>query len=449
MKKMFGGKSFIKYALALSVPALIQQTISALAQLVDNVMVGGLGEEAVAAVGIANQISFVIMITCFAIAAACGIFISQYMGAKNTGKVQEAFRINLIVGALFGIFVFLSVNIFTEEIIRLFVSDNELTISLAVGYMKNVSFTYVIFPVIVAYSTGFRYEGRPKYALYMSVTAVIINTILNYCLIYGNFGFNEYGVNGAAYATVIARVVELSLGLLFSVVLKTNIYTKFRDILKFDKKLLQAVASRGSLVIANEIIWVVSIVVLNVLYSAKISDNITALQINSVVSNIAYIGSGGLSTAIGVIVGNELGKSNFDEAIRSSKYLIKMSVVLSLCIVGVLFVIAPQFPKLYDVSGDISKTATMLIIISASVLVFRYVEMSIFFVVRSGGDTRGVFLMDSGYMWCVTIPFVYLASLTSLPLLGRVICGSVIMFPKLFLTLYIYKKRKWLKNITV
>ncbi len=449
MEKVFGGRKFIRYAVVLAIPSMLQQIVSSFAQLVDNVMVGKLGNETVAAVGVANQIAFIMFFVAFGLSSACGIFISQYMGTNNGKKVQEVFRINIIFAMLFGIMMFIVINTVPERLVEFFVKDNVETVRLAVLYLQKVSPVYIIFPLVITYSFGFRYEGKPKYGMIMSIIAVTVNTLLNYCLIYGNFGFKAYGVAGAAYATVIARVVELCVGLVFSIFLNTNIYTKVSHLFKFEFKLFKTMVSKGWLIIANEVIWSTAMIVLNIFYSAKVSDNITALQINGVMLSLAFVGSGGIATAIGVIVGNELGKDNLVTAKKDSIYLIRLSGVFAFGIGILLIIISPFFPKLYNVSEMIASDASKLILISGIFISLRYVEMATFFVVRSGGDTRGIFLMDAGYMWIVCLPLMYLVSHTDTSMIERVIIGNFIFMPKLLLTYFIYRKGTWLKNITV
>ncbi len=449
MRKIFGGKALVKYAFLLAIPSMLQQVITALAQLVDNVMVGGLGDNAIAAVGIANQISFVFFFASFGISSACGIFISQYMGTENTKKVQETIRINLILALTLGFIMTFIVITYPEQLVKLFVKDDQHTVDLAVGYLRRVSAIYIMFPLIVTYSFGFRYEGKPKYGLFMAICAVLVNTFLNYCLIYGNFGFPTLGVNGAAYATVASRVVEFTIALIISKCMKTNIYTKITDIFKFDNTLLKAVLSKGWLVVTNEVVWSLSITLLNILYSQKISGNIAALQINGVMLNLAYIGSGGFATAVGVIVGKELGRDNLAEAKKDSVYLIRMSGVFAACVGLVLISVSKIFPSFYDVSDSVASAATILIIISGAFLWIRYLEMATFFVVRSGGDSKGVFIMDSGYMWLFLIPTMFLVTLLDISMIERFVIGNILMLPKALLTYYIYRKETWLRNITV
>ncbi len=449
MKKFFGSKTLIKYTFLLAIPSMLQQIITSLAQLVDNVMVGRLGSEQVAAVGIANQITFIFFFAAFGISSACGIFISQYMGTNNTRKVQETIRINLLLALSIGLVVFILVNLFPEWLVKLFVSNDEMTVMYAVGYLRRVSPIYLMFPLIVTYSFGFRYEGKPRYGLIMSLFAVITNTFLNYCLIYGNLGFHAYGVNGAAYATVISRIVELGIALCLSKYIKTSIYTKLTEIFLFERKLLKTVISKGWLIITNEIIWSASFTILNVIYSQKVSDNIASLQINSAMQNLAYVGSGGFATAIGVIVGNELGKDNLKLAKENARYLIRLCGLFACFVSIILLVSSTVFPNLYDVPKHVAKNASVIIVISAIFLSLRYIEMATFFVIRSGGDTTGILIVDSGFMCLFLLPLMSFIALFNLTLVERVFVGNLLMLPKTVLAYFIYRKETWIKNITV
>lgn len=447
--KIFGSKKFIKYAFLLAIPSMIQQMVTSFAQLIDNVMVGGLGDEAIAAVGIANQTTFIFMFIIFGLCSTCGIFISQYLGAENEEKIRQSFRINIVLSLVIGIVAFILVNVFTVQIIDLFVNDSQSTVDLGVSYLRSVSATFILFPLITTYSFGFRSEGNPKYSLIMGMCAVAVNTFLNYCLIYGNLGFNEYGVEGAAYATVVARIVELTVALIISKLLKSHIYTKVTDLFKFEKKLLYSIIDKGKILVLNEIIWSGAIVLSNIFFSYKLANNIAALQINGTVQSIAYIGSGGLATAVGVIVGKELGKNNLEEAKKDSIYLIRISGVVGAVMSVVLLIISQTLPSFYNITDEVASMAELLIIIGAISLPIRYMEMSAFFVVRSGGDTKGIFIMDSGYQLVFMLPVMLALYATSFTMIPRFIIGQILMLPRLVITYWIYRKETWKRNITV
>ncbi|MGB4438950.1 MAG: MATE family efflux transporter, partial [Sedimentibacter sp.] len=204
---------FLTTLFVIAFPVVIQNIISIGLNMVDTVMVSGLGEYAISAVGLANRIYFIFTTICFGIYSGASIFIAQYWGAKDKDSIKKVFGIDIIIGSVLSIIFSLAVFLFREQIMRIFIDDVQV-IELGSKYLKIVSFSYFFTAISFAFSFNSRAIHKLKMPTIINAIALLINTFINYLLITGNFGFPALGVEGAAVATLIARVFEF-IALLF------------------------------------------------------------------------------------------------------------------------------------------------------------------------------------------------------------------------------------------
>ena len=211
----FKDKKFLLTIMTLILPIALQNLISSSLNMVDNVMIGKLGETSIAAVGLVNQYFFIFMLCLSGINAGAGIFIAQFWGRKDIRNIRRMLGLELILSTLaavlFGLVAFLS----PQSIIKIFTSDAEV-VALGSSYIKVISITFFITGISMAYSTVLRCMGIAKPPMYASLLGIIVNAFLNWVFIFGNLGFQARGVVGAALATSIARTIEMAFILVVS-----------------------------------------------------------------------------------------------------------------------------------------------------------------------------------------------------------------------------------------
>ena len=206
----FNEKTFLKRVLTLSIPIIIQQFIQAALNMVDTIMIGKLGSDEIAAVGIANQVFFIVMMVIFGLNSGISVYIAQFWGRKDTSNIRKTMGVSLSLGLIVGIVFCLVAVIMPKQIMSLFI-DNENVINLGVKYLKIIAFSYIFTAVSLSFHVVSRGIGKTAMPMVVSAIALSVNTILNYALIFGNFGMPRLGVEGAAIATVIARILEFVL----------------------------------------------------------------------------------------------------------------------------------------------------------------------------------------------------------------------------------------------
>lgn len=441
-------KNFYLYILSLALPNIIQQLITNISQLVDNLMVGRLNEIAIAAVSITNQVFFVFTIVLLGLGAAGGIFITQYKGARKEEKITEVYRIILLFNIVIGMIFFVVLTLFPVEVYSLFVKDMS-TINSALEYIAFIKYTFLIYPISIAIGTSFRYYGLVKISMYVVMISVLVNVILNYLLIYGNFGFPALGVYGAGMATFISRVVEMSIFIFLTYRLTTPVFTKVRQIFNFEKQILKNFLNKASGLVTNEFLWALGLQVTTVIYTQRITENVAAISISSVLTNLIFVGMGGMSIAISIVVGSSLGQNKFDIARKDSKKIILMSSLIGLFLGVSVFIFSFIITQFYQVSPETIKTARTMIFISASFSWLYYLDASIFFTLRAGGDTRSVLIMDSGFSWVVVVPVAFIIGLFPIYMPFHFFLVQLLDIIKLMIARHRYRKNTWLNNLTI
>jgi putative MATE family efflux protein len=441
-------KTFYLRVLALAVPFMLQQLIGSSVNLLDNLMVGQLGDAAIAGVASANKYYMIAMFGIMGLSGAAGIFIAQYYGAKDPEHVKQSFRYSLIASyviilpfVIFGWF-------FPDTIIRFFTNDVAV-IEQGSLYLRIALFTYIPMTFSMTVGNAMRSVGETKIPLYTSIVAILSNGFFNYCLIFGNFGFPKMGVQGAALATIIARVIEV---IVIAIVLHKKHFvfnTKIKDLFKISPKLEKAITLKAIPLTTNEIFWSSGMSLLFKFYSTRGTEVMAGMSISGTVADIFFTLFGGMTVATTVIISQALGANKLDEARKDAYKLLHFSqglaVFLGLLMFGASFIV----PQWYDVSDVSRQTATAFLQIMAGMFWLYMSNAQCFFILRAGGDTKSTLLMDAVFMWAINLPAVGLvAYLTRWNVYAIYLVGQSTDFLKFFLAYKLVKKEKWVKNLS-
>ena len=455
MRKFFGNKAFYKEIFTLCLPLMLHQLITNLVSLIDNVMVGRLSEEAISAVAITNQIMFVFNICTFGIIAGSGIFISQFLGAKDDKNITYTFRFKLWLVCAFAILGILILFFFGDSIIRIFLQNGneeqiETTFLYAKSYLKIVMLGIFPFALTAAYSTTLRETFHAAIPMAASMLSIIVNVFFNYGLIFGHFGFSALGVEGAAIATVIARFVEMLV-----VILTTHILSKKIGFVKelyfglyIPKKLIKNITLKSITLFVNEIFWSLGMSILLSIYVLRDSSYMASFSINSTITNLFYVVYGSLAIGTSIFIGKRLGANRLEEA-RSDVWKLIVFNIFACIICGIIFIsIAGFIPSLYNITSETAALATKLMIVASLCLSIYAFNMTCYFVLRAGGVTIITFLFDSCFVWTISIPFAYiLVSFSTLSIVLVYLFVQLAELIKVSIGYVLLRKGIWIKNI--
>ena len=455
-KKYIGTRDFYKTVLALMIPIMIQNGITNLVNMIDNVMIGAVGTTELNGVAVSNQLFFVFNLCVFGAVSGAGIFGAQFFGKKDDEGVRHTFRFKILFSlflTVVGILVFI---FFGDSLINLYLKgegsaeDAALSLTHAREYINVMLWGLLPYSLVQCYSSTLREGGQPLVPMYSGLIAVGVNLIGNYILIFGHFGAPPLGVMGAAIATVISRWVEF---IIVAVWTRMNsfkfpfIVGAFRS-LKIPFSLVVGIFKKGFPLMLNESLWAVGIAIINQTYSLKSLDVVSANQISQTFFNVFSTAFMAVGVAIGIILGQMLGSGDTKGAKDACTKLIAFSVFVSILVGSLYFVSAFFIPSFYNTTNEIRTLATALMQITAIAMPLEAFVHASYFTLRSGGQAFITFLFDSCFVWIVNIPVVMiLCHYTSLPIIPLYAISQGLNLIKCLIGGYFVKKGVWIKKI--
>lgn len=455
-KKFIGDRAFYSMVLALAVPVMIQNGITNFVGLLDNIMVGQVGTEQMSGVAIANQLVFVFNLCVFGGVSGAGIFGAQFFGKGDSDGVRDILRIKLWLALVLSVAAGVVFTFWSEPLISLFLHEGsesgDLAATLLYGkqYLSLMRLLLVPFALVQAYASTLRETGETKLPMQAGVVAVLVNLVFNYLLIYGKLGFPVLGVQGAAIATILSRIVEAA------IVIAWTHRNRERNpfavglyrTLRVPSALLGQVAVKGSPLLVNEALWSMAMTTLAQCYSLRGLAVVAAVNITSTITNLFNIVFMSLGSSIGIIVGNLLGAGRMREARDADNKLIAFSVASCLLVGAIMAVVAPLFPRLYNTTDEVRRLAESMILISAAIMPFHAFTHATYFTLRSGGKTFVTFLFDSVFVWAVNVPIAFVLSrFTGLPILPLFAVCQAIEILKSFIGYFFVRSDVWMQNI--
>ena len=456
IRNLIGDRAFYSRLLAVMIPVLIQNVITNFVNLLDNIMVGQIGTEPMSGVAIANQLIFVFNLCIFGGTAGAGIFTAQFYGKGDQKGVRDTFRMKLIISAVtvavaMGIFVTMG-----EELISLFLHESgdgldlAATLQYGMDYMKIMLWQMVPFAILQVYAITLRETGETVLPMKAGVTAVLVNLVFNYILIFGKFGAPALGIVGAAIATLLARIVEMLIVIIWTHCHKDThsfIVGAYRS-MRVPAPLVKQILIMGAPLLINELLWSSGMTTLNQCYSTRGLEVVSAVNICTTVSNLFFCAFFAMGSTISIIVGQRLGAGELDKAVDEDSKLIAFSVSLCVVVGAVMAVLAPFVPRIYNTTENAKSIAASLLLVSACMMPVNAFAHGCYFTLRSGGKTLITLIFDSAFVWVFAVPVaVVISRFTDMPILPMYIIVQALEFIKVGIGFYMVKNRMWVKNL--
>ncbi len=458
---LIGNRRFYKKVLVILLPIIIQNTVSNVVSLVDNVMVGSVGTLQMSAVAIVNQLLFIFYLCIFGGLAGAGIFAAQYAGAKDDEGVRYCFRMKLYTAALMSVIAIAVFLIFPKNLISMYFAegtaeaDAAATLKFGLDYLFVMLIGLVPFGLTQAYGSTLRELGETKVPMIASVTAIGVNLVFNYILIFGNEGlpflpFAPLGVVGAAAATVLSRFVEAAIIVIY-VHKNADKYAFIKGAYKSAKipvELFRSILRKGSPLLINEFFWSLGMAILNQCYSTRGLEVVAATNISSTASNLFNVVFLSMGNAIAIMAGQHLGAGENERAKRTVWRLLFLSVTVCIVMGGLLIAAAPFIPLLYNTTETVREMAKQLLFVVAALMPFFAFAHGTYFTLRSGGKTMITLVFDCGFTWGLAFPLAFvLAHFTSLPIVPMFLAVQLLDVVKCIIGFVLVKKGVWINNI--
>ena len=454
--RFIGDKTFYKSVLTLLIPILVQQFISSFVSLLDNIMVGSLGKEAISAASIANSILMVHMLATFGGLSGASIYGAQFFGKGDMDGMRHTFRFKLYFTALLSVLAISVYLLFGDSFIHSFLQgdsnggDLELTRSLSNGYLRVMLWGLIPFALVQTYSGTLREAGQTFPPMVAGIIAILTNLGLNWVLIYGHLGAPALGVEGAAIATVISRYVEL---LVLVIHAHRHIWKypflkgAYRS-LRVPLRLAGKITRTGLPLLVNEILWSLGMTFINQFYSSRGLNAVTALNITGTAWNLFCVIMFAMGSAVSIMVGQRLGAGEMEEARDVDRKLIFLTEVIHVIIGAVMILCSPLVPLLYNVDPEVRDLTRRLLTVAGLALPIHSFAHVTYFTIRSGGRTLVTFLFDAAYTWAVTVVLAFcLTRYTDLDILKIYFCVQFIDVVKLIVGLLMLRSDFWARNV--
>jgi MATE family, multidrug efflux pump len=397
-------KAFFRAMLALAVPVAFQQLITAGLNMIDVLMVGQLGEASVAALGLANQIFFLLILFLFGTTSGMAIFTAQYWGKGDVESIRKVLGICLVLAISVAALFSLAATLIPERLMSFYTEDPEV-IKLGSSYLRIVGLSYVLMAISVSYISVLRSITQVTMTVFVSVCALILKTAIGYTLIFGHFGLPALGVRGAAIGTGIGWAFECVLLLILVYARKTPLAANLLTFFHFDRPFLFNVLRTSMPAAINEVIWSFGITTYNAVYAHIGTDAIAAIQINATIEELMFVLFIGLGNACSVMVGNKIGEGEKETAFEYSRRFTILAVSCSMLGGVVVFFIRDFVTGLYQLSPSAAHNLMNIMVVyalSAWLKVFNF--MLFIGALRAGGDTRYAMFTELFSIWMIGVP---------------------------------------------
>ena len=441
-------RGFYKELSALVLPMAFGQLMGALVSVSDAVMLGSLSQDAMSAISLAGNVYFVFSLFLLTLTIGENVFAAQYWGKKDVDSMEQVLALVLKLTLVLSLLFTLATACIPEIIMRLFTTETAL-IDYGAKYLRAVSLSYLLNGISPVYSCIMRNTGQILHSTIIGSCSVVLNIGLNAVLIYGLFGMPCMGVQGAALATVITRVIEF-VCILAVLKKKGVVKTRLKYLLHGNRELWRSFWKYTTPILGNEIVWGIGFTMGSVIIGHLGSDAVAANTIVNVTKNLLICFCMGVGSGGSILVGNELGAGNLERAREYGGLVTKLSIVSGVITGLLLLAISPmiiRFANLTPVAKDYLKW--MLIICSYYVIGKSVNSTTIGGIFCAGGDSKFGLVCDAVVMWGIVVPLGFLAAFVlELPVLAVYFIINLDEMLKLLAVWKHYKKYNWVKDLT-
>lgn len=442
-------KSFYRQVFTLVLPMALQNLINTGITSADVIMLGKVGEKVLSGASLAGQVQYIMQLIFFGLTSGASVLAAQYWGRHDKETIEKimgfALRLGVFISLLFGAAAFFM----PHRLMRIFSSD-EVVIAEGVSYLRIICFSYVISAFTMIYLNVMRSIERVKISTLVYFVSFVSNVVLNYIFIFGIEPIPPLGARGAAYATVIARFIELAIVLYHNCRVNTDVPIRLGYVMKTEKWIQSDFIRFSMPVVVNELMWGLGMAMYSAILGHLGSAVSAAYSVAQVTRQLALVVCFGIANATAIMIGKVIGEGKMELAREYGKRFKILSLAAGIFGCILILIIRPFVMNFMSVS-ELSKyyMGVMLFVVSYYVIAQSLNTTLIVGVFRAGGDTKFGLYIDVGIMWCVSIFLgALVAFVFKLPVelvIVILLCDEIIKVP---LSLMRYRKYKWLNNVT-
>ena len=446
---MLKDKVFLSDIGRIALPITLQSVIMSLLAMTDQLMVGQLGEVAIASVGISAKLSAIVSVVLAGLASGISIYCAQYWGRGDTVRIRHLLGLGLGVGLLLAGGLALVVGAMPQLAMFPFTTDPRVFAEGAI-FVQLLAISYLPSMLTMIYSAVLRSTGEVKLPMYASTSAAVINVVLNYLLIFGHFGCPKLGLMGAAIATCIARCLELAIILVVAYGQRHVVAVqRLGELFGMERGLLGRFLATSLPLMLTELLWVLGESGYAVVYGRMGTDELAAMTMTYPLQGLSIGLLSGLAGAASVLIGHRLGANNFEGAIDYAGKLIRIGVLCALLIGGAVALCSPYYVALYNTPAEVQRMGQLCVLVFCGFLWIKVANMIVAGgVLNSGGDSKFVFGMESMATWLIGVPSGFvMAFYFELPIYWVYLILSVEELVRLVVGYARVRSKKWVRSL--
>ena len=440
--------AFVHSMLALALPVAFQQLITASLNMIDVLMVGQLGETSVAALGLANQIFFLLILFLFGVTSGMSIFTAQYWGKGDIESIHSVLGICLAIAVIVAAAFSLAATLIPETLMSIYTEDQEV-IQVGSEYLRIVGLSYVMTAITVSYISVLRSITMVKLTVIVSVLALGLKTIIAYLLIFGIGIFPELGVRGAAIGTAVGWTFQCILLLLLVYKLKTPLAANPLSFFRFSRPFALTVLRTSMPAAINEVLWSVGFSSYNAVYARIGTDAIAAVNINATIEELMFVLFIGLGNACAVMIGNKIGAGEKHVAFEYGRRFLIIGVAVALIGGAIIFSLRETVIGLYEISPSAANNLRGLMLVFALSAWLKMLNFMLFIgAMRAGGDTRYAMFTELFSVWGIGVPAALIGGFVlHLPVYG---VYALVLLEEAVKAIIVFRRfvsRKWIHDL--
>lgn len=435
--------------LVIAVPIAFQNILNFAVNMLDTVMLGSLGEVAMSAASLANQLFFILTMLVFGITGGSNVLVAQFWGLQDKAAINKVLSYTYRIGICSALLLTLAGLLMPGQFLGVFTSDQQV-IEAGIPYLRILALSYLFYTITTITTGTLRCVHVLRISVILSAASLVINGVLNWILIFGKLGFPPMGVTGAAIATVIARLAEFVILIWFIWKREDRLRLSLKNLKQLDRSFMGNYVRNTVPVVCNELFWSVGATVLAIIMGRMGTEVVAANSIHSVTSQLCGVMMQGVNAAASVMIGNTIGAKLYQEIPILKAQLRKTSVVVGFAAAGLVLLLRPFMISLYNVS-DLTKSYAFQIMTAGAIIeIFRATQtMNNMGILRGAGDARFVMINDLVFLWGLAVPLGFMAGLVwHWPIVAVYCVLQCEQFFKLITSSIRLRSDRWIKNVT-
>ena len=444
----FNKKALNRKLVKIAAPIAIQGIVSATLSMVDNIMVGFLGETELAAVGVGSQLFMVHYLVLFGILSGSATFMAQFYGTKDMANIRKVIGFDFTLLAVLGAVCFILVNCFTNGILSVYTEDPAVK-ALAAQYVRINSLSFLLLAVSSPLEMAFKATQQVRIPMLISNVIFFTNIAINYVLIFGKLGFPKMGVAGAAIGTISSRIIEVLMNSYFAFRTNNEFCDKVRSYFGWDRELVKRIIKNATPTTINEFFWSFGQTMYVAAFSRISTTAYAAYQAANSIFNIFNFAAFSIGDATLILVGEKLGEGDMEYTWKLSKHMIKACLLVGVVVGTITILLSEPLSGIFKLSeAGQMYTRYILIILSLTMATDLYNGLQIAGILRAGGDTKFAMISESLCIWLIAVPLAFTASLVwHLPVHLALLVTRTEMFIRAAILTKRYLSKKWMNTV--